>query len=79
MSTLIDVLFFILLGWAAMSPFMVLPAWLIARRAGLAPELSLVAAIPYFGLVAFAWLLALSRLTLPQGQLTSTPAGDRRR
>ena len=38
---------------------MVLPAWLIARRAGLPAALSLVAAVPYFGLVAFAWLLAL--------------------
>jgi hypothetical protein len=59
MSTVIDVLLFILLGWAAMSPFIVVPAWFIARRAGLAPSLSLIAAVPYFGLVVFSWLLAL--------------------
>lgn len=61
MSVLIALMLLVLLGWLVMVPLIIPPCWLLCRRWGYPPALSLWLVVPYFGLVVFLMILLQPR------------------
>lgn len=61
MSVLIALMLLVLLGWFVMVPLIIPPCWLLCRRWGYPPALSLWLAVPYIGLVVFLMILLQPR------------------
>jgi len=57
MSTLISVLFMLLLAWALLAPLAVPAAWRVLRSEGRSGWLSLLLFVPYAGFVALLLIL----------------------
>ena len=69
MSALIALMLLVLLGWLLMVPLIIPPCWLLCRRWGHPPALSLWLVVPYIGLVAF--LMILLQFRRPAGPVGS--------
>ncbi len=57
MSTLISILFIVLLGWALLAPLAIPAAWRMLRRQGRSGWPSLLLLVPYLGMVALMLIL----------------------
>ncbi|UEM24835.1 hypothetical protein JL100_034410 (plasmid) [Skermanella mucosa] len=57
MSALIALMLVVLLGWLLMTPLIIPPCWLLCRRWGYPPALSLWLVVPYIGFVALLVIL----------------------